>query len=302
MKRPWYRFLYVRSPLAKIGLGILAVMLSVVVLLFLGVIEEPRMQAQTANWEGRAIEKGAELYANNCYTCHGVDGKGLPSVAPALNSKYFFTQRLADVGWTGSLRDYVELTVAAGRPSKINTQWAQIMPTWSHNFGGPLRDDQVENVTLFVLNWEKDAMAQGTPDNPDPWQSFADAPSKAVASDGSAPVAEVPVEAAGPRTPQELFAGASGMGCSGCHNLDLPQTADSRGPVGPNMANLPETAGTRVSDEDAEAYVHNSIVAPNAFVNEGYMTGIMPQNFTDRMSEEEINALVAWLLDPNRQR
>jgi mono/diheme cytochrome c family protein len=302
MKRPWYRFLYVRSPLAKIGLGILAVMLSVVVLLFLGVIEEPRMQAQTANWEGRAIEKGAELYANNCYTCHGVDGKGLPSVAPALNSKYFFTQRLADVGWTGSLRDYVELTVAAGRPSKINTQWAQIMPTWSHNFGGPLRDDQVENVTLFVLNWEKDAMAQGTPDNPDPWQSFADAPSKAVASDGSAPVAEVPVEAAGPRTPQELFAGATGMGCSGCHNLDLPQTADSRGPVGPNMANLPETAGTRVSGEDAETYVHNSIVAPNAFVNEGYMTGIMPQNFTDRMSEEEINALVAWLLDPNRQR
>jgi mono/diheme cytochrome c family protein len=302
MKRPWYRFLYVRSPLAKIGLGILAVMLSVVVLLFLGVIEEPRMQAQTANWEGRAIEKGAELYANNCYTCHGVDGKGLPSVAPALNSKYFFTQRLADVGWTGSLRDYVELTVAAGRPSKINTQWAQIMPTWSHNFGGPLRDDQVENVTLFVLNWEKDAMAQGTPDNPDPWQSFADAPSKAVASDGSAPVAEVPVEAAGPRTPQELFAGANGMGCSGCHNLDLPQTADSRGPVGPNMANLPETAGTRVSGEDAETYVHNSIVAPNAFVNEGYMTGIMPQNFTDRMSEEEINALVAWLLDPNRQR
>lgn len=302
MKRPWYRFLYVRSPLAKIGLGILAVMLSIAVLLFLGIIEERRMQAQTANWEGRAIEKGAELYANNCYTCHGVDGKGLPSVAPALNSKYFFTQRLADVGWTGSLRDYVELTVAAGRPSKINTQWAQIMPTWSHNFGGPLRDDQVENVTLFVLNWEKDAMAQGTPDNPDPWQSFADAPSKAVASDGSAPVAEVPVEAAGPRTPQELFAGASGMGCSGCHNLDLPQTADSRGPVGPNMANLPETAGTRVSGEDAETYVHNSIVAPNAFVNEGYMTGIMPQNFTDRMSEEEINALVAWLLDPNRQR
>lgn len=302
MKRPWYRFLYVRSPLAKIGLGILAVMLSIAVLLFLGIIEERRMQAQTANWEGRAIEKGAELYANNCYTCHGVDGKGLPSVAPALNSKYFFTQRLADVGWTGSLRDYVELTIAAGRPSKINTQWAQIMPTWSHNFGGPLRDDQVENATLFVLNWEKDAMAQGTPDNPDPWQSFADAPSKAVASDGGAPVAEVPVEAAGPRTPQELFAGASGMGCSGCHNLDLPQTADSRGPVGPNMANLPETAGTRVSGEDAETYVHNSIVAPNAFVNEGYMTGIMPQNFTDRMSEEEINALVAWLLDPNRQR
>jgi mono/diheme cytochrome c family protein len=302
MKRPWYRFLYVRSPLAKIGLGILAVLLTIAVLLFLGVIEDRRMEAQTANWDGRAVEKGAELYANNCYTCHGVDGKGLPGVAPALNSKYFFTQRIKDVGWTGSLQDYVELTVAAGRPSKVSTQWAQIMPTWSNRFGGPMRDDQVANVTAFVLNWEQDALAQGTPENPDPWQPFADAPSKAVADDGSAPVAEAPVEPTGPRTPQELFGGANGMGCAGCHNLDLPQTADSRGPVGPNMANLHETAGTLVPGEDAETYVHNSIVAPNDYVHEGYMAGIMPQNFAERMSEEEINALVAWLLDPNRQR
>ncbi|HAJ35653.1 MAG TPA: hypothetical protein DCL15_08160 [Chloroflexi bacterium] len=302
MKRPWYSFLYVRSPLVKIGLGIAAVMLSIAVLLFLGVIEDRRMAAQTANWDGRAIEKGAEIYTNNCYTCHGPDGKGLPGVAPALHSKYFFTQRLKDVGWTGSLHDYIASTVAAGRPSKVKSQWAQMMPTWSQRFGGPLRDDQINNVTAFVLNWEKDALLQGTPDNPDPWQPFDDAPSKAVAEDGSAPVAETPVESTGPRSPQELFAGANGMGCSGCHNLDLPQTADSRGPVGPNMANLYETAGTRVPGEDAATYIHNSIVAPNAYVSEGYMAGIMPQNFAERMTEEEINALVQWLLDPNRQR
>ncbi len=92
------------------------------------------------------------------------------------------------------------------------------------------------------------------------------------------------------------------MGCSGCHNLDQPQTADNRGPVGPNMGNLPENAATRVAGEDAVTYVHNSIVNPNAHVADGYMGGIMPQNFAERMSEEEINALVEWLLDPNRQR
>lgn len=302
MKRPWYSFLYVRSPLVKIGLGIVAVMVSIAVLLFLGVIEDRRMAAQTANWDGRAVEKGAEIYANNCYTCHGMDGKGLPGVAPALHSKYFFTQRLKDVGWTGSLRDYVALTVTAGRPSKVQSQWAQMMPTWSQRFGGPLRDDQVNNVTAFVLNWEADALAQGTPDNPDPWQPFRDAPSKAVAEDGSAPVAEALAAPTGPRSPQELFAGANGMGCSGCHNLDLPQTADSRGPVAPNMANLYETAGTRVPGEDAATYIYNSIVAPNAYISEGYMAGIMPQNFAERMTEEEINGLVQWLLDPNRQR
>ena len=299
MKKPWYSFLYVRSPLAKIFLGIVAVLITIAILLFLGVIEERRMEAQTANWDGRGIEKGADIYANNCANCHGPDGKGLPGVAPALNSKYFFTQRLNDVSWTGSLHDYVALTVAAGRPSKVNSQWAQRMPTWSQEFGGPFRGDQVDNVTAFVLNWEEDALLQGTAENPDPWQMFADAPTRALAEDGSAPAAEAAPEPTGPLPPQELFVS---MGCSGCHNLDLPQDADNRGPVGPNMGNLPELAGTHVPGEDAPTYVHNSIVNPNAYVAEGYMAGIMPQNFAERMSEEEINALVEWLLNPDRQR
>jgi cytochrome c551/c552 len=222
----------------------------------------------------------------------------LPGVAPALHSKYFFTQRLIDVGWAGSLHDYVKLTVASGRPSKVNTQWAQIMPTWSQRYGGPLRDDQVENVTAFVLNWEEDALTQGTAENPDPWQPFADAPTRAVAG-GDAPAAEAAPEATGPLPPQKLFAT---MGCVGCHNLDQPQTNDNRGPVGPNMGNLPENAAVRVAGEDAQTYVHTSIINPGAYTVEGYVTGIMPQNFAEKMSEEEINSLVAWLLDPNRQR
>jgi len=298
MKRPWYNFLYVRSPIAKIGLGIASLLLTIALLLFIGIIEEPRMEAQTANWDGRAIEKGAELYANNCYSCHGVDGKGLPGVAPALNSKYFFTQRMNDLGWSGSLHDYVALTVAAGRPSKVNTQWAQIMPTWSHQFGGPFRDDQVLAVTDFVLNWEKDALAQGTPDNPDPWIQFVDSPSRAPVADAEAGApAGVAPEPAAPRPAKELFIT---MGCLGCHNLDQPQTPDNRGPVGPNMANLHETAGTH--GVDARTYVHDSIVNPNTYVTEGYMANIMPPNFAERMTDEEIYALADWLLDPNRER
>jgi len=297
MKQPWYSFLYVRSPIVKISLAIASLLLMIVLFLFMGLIEEQRMQAQTANWIGREIEKGAEIYANNCSNCHGPDGKGLPGVAPALHSKYFFTQRLQDIGWTGSLHDYVALTVAAGRPSRVQSQWAVMMPTWSERYGGPLRDDQVQAVTAFVLNWEEDALTQGTPDNPDPWQPFLDAPSKATVEEGAAPAAEVTPEPTGPRPPQELFVS---MGCVGCHNLDQPQTPNNRGPVGPNLGNLHETAGTH--GQDPFAYVHESIVNPNAYISEGYMAGIMPANFAERMTEEEINALVEWLLDPNRQR
>lgn len=294
MKKPWYYRLYVRSPLLKIGLGILAVLAAIVIVFFQLFIEPARMEAQTNNWAGRSVQTGAEIYANNCSSCHGIDGKGLPGVAPALHSKYFFTQRLADIDYTGSLKSYVEGTVAAGRPSKQVSQWAQKMPTWGQRYGGPLRDDQVAAVANFVLNWESDALKQGTPDNPDPWQFFEDAPSKAPA-EGEAAAAATP-EPTGPQPPEVLFVS---MGCIGCHNINEPQTDQSRGVIAPNLGNLPEVAGSIVPGQDAQTYVHTSIVNPNAYTVEGY-NPVMPANFTERMSEEEINALVEWLLNPDR--
>ena len=49
-----------------------------------------------------------------------------------------------------------------------------MMPTWSSRYGGPLRDDQVQDVTAFVLNWEADAKTQTA--ETDPWQPFQNAP------------------------------------------------------------------------------------------------------------------------------
>jgi len=315
MRKPWYHILYIRSPILKILLGIAGVMLSVVLVVVQFAMEEPRMAAQAANWDGRSIEKGAELFANNCSNCHGVDGKGLPGVAPALHSKYFFTQRTADLGWAGSQADYVELTLLAGRPSKVGTQWAQMMPTWSNRVGGPMRDDQILQLVNFVMNWEADALEQTAEE--DPWQCFRGAPTKpqagkepevlgikTCATDGTSTLPGEPVvvatpeaETAGPREPQVLFAA---MACAGCHDLSQEQTETNRGPIAPYLGNLYQTAATKVPGEDAATYVHNSIVNPNEFVNPGYTAGIMPQNFGEQMSEEEIQGLVNWLLDPNR--
>lgn len=296
MKRPWYRFLYVKSPLWKIAWGIVGVLVAIAAILFQGIIENPRMEMQTANWNGRSIQNGAAIYANNCSSCHGTDGKGLPGVAPALHSRYFFEQRLKDLEFTGSLDDYVRLTVAAGRPNNKQSQWAAMMPTWSQTYGGPLRVDQVDDVTAFVINWREDALTQTA--ETDPWQPFQNAPTVDIYGDGGVIETAPAAEATGPLPPQELF---NSMGCAGCHNLAEPQTDSSKGPVGPNMGNLHETAGTRVAGEDAETYVHNSIVNPSAYTVPGY-NPVMPANFTDRMSEEEINSLVAWILDPNRQQ
>ena len=323
MQKSWYSIFYVKSPILKIGLATLAILLALFIVVVQGVIvEEPRMQAQTASWEGRSTEIGASLFANNCASCHGLDGKGLPNVAPALNSRYFFEQRLTDVAWSGSMEQYVGLTLHAGRPSKISTQWVNVMPTWGREFGGPLRTDQIDHLVAYVLNWEQTAVEQ-TPEE-DPWQFFQDSLAKglpyspdepgydakvalAVTAAETAGVtnyeiagvqAEAPAEGeadavAEVRDPEALF---TSMGCIGCHNLNEPQTADNRGPVGPNMGNLADNAPNRVPGEDAETYVHTSIVNPNAYVVEGYVAGIMPQNFSETMSEEEINGLVTWML------
>ena len=90
------------------------------------------------------------------------------------------------------------------------------------------------------------------------------------------------------------------MACAGCHILDQPQTEDNRGPVGPNMGNLAENAAARVEGMLPEDYVHESIVNPNAYVVEGYSPGVMLQTFAQQMTEEEIEGLVEWLLDPDR--
>lgn len=294
--------LFTTSPILKIAWGILGALASIILLLFVLMIEDVRMEDQTNNWVAREIENGAILYANNCASCHGPDGKGLPAVAPALQSHYFFTTtgRLADVGYIGSLEDYVLLTVAAGRPSKANSQWAQKMPTWGNQFGGPMRGDQVVEVTKYVMNWRESAIAQ-TPEE-DPFQPFLDVKKPAGEQSiavlmGATPPA--PAEAAAPaeggvRDPETLF---TTMACMACHVMDQPQDAANRGAIGPNFGNLAENAAARVAGLSAEEYIYQSIIEPGAHVVEGYAAGIMPADFSTKMSEEEIRGLVAWLLN-----
>jgi mono/diheme cytochrome c family protein len=304
MEKPWYSFLYVKSPIAKLIWGIASVLIAIVVILALGIMEESRMQAQTGNWEGRSIEKGAEIYANNCYTCHGFNGEG--ATGPALNSRHFFENRLEELGFAGTLEDYVKLTVAAGRPSNTNSQWGVIMPTWSSTYGGPLRDDQVQQVTDYVMNWESTAVLQ-TPEE-DPFRPFANIPVEG--EEGAANQSGPPADGAATegdtapiasRSPEQLFKNLpDGVGCEACHNLNEPEDGTTPRKVGPNLGNLAEHAATRVPGEDAVTYVHNSIIAPDAYVVEGFPAGVMFKDFEDKMTPEEIDSLVTWLLDPNR--
>ena len=300
------RSLYVRTFGSKLIWGLISSFVIVVCVGLTAQTEDTRMEVQAKNWTGRGIENGAVIFANNCATCHGRQGQGLQGVAPALNSHYFFTRRLGDVGQDGvmTLQNYVYLTVAAGRPSKDNSQWANRMVPWSSEFGGPLRGDQVIDVVAYVMNFEETALQQ-TPSE-DPFQPFLDVAKppefqnigvRADAEWTPVQLTTTSVLPMGDRDPDYLF---GALACNGCHILDEPQTASSMGESGPNFGAVHEIGLYRPqAADDAAAYITESIVSPDAFRVEGYDDS-MPDDFANRMTEDEIERLVEWLLDPNR--
>lgn len=79
--------------------------------------------------------------------------------------------------------------------------------------------------------------------------------------------------------------------CVSCHRLtDL-------GDNGPGFEGIADRAATRVSGLSAEDYLRQSIVDPEAYIVEGDWGGhVMPTNYAEEYSEEDINDLIAFLL------
>ena len=88
---------------------------------------------------------------------------------------------------------------------------------------------------------------------------------------------------------EELYAGAGG--CTACHGLgtrapNLLTAQGSEGPIGARCAD-------RVPGEDCKAYIHRSMVEPNAHVVEGFQP-IMP-DMSRTLSDAQIWSMVAYL-------
>jgi len=88
-----------------------------------------------------------------------------------------------------------------------------------------------------------------------------------------------------------VFEQTAAPACTTCHSLEAGVTL-----VGPSLATIGADAGSMVSGQSAEEYLHESVVSPNAFIVEGFGPNIMPQNYGTQLSEQQINDLVAYLL------
>jgi cytochrome c oxidase subunit 2 len=82
-------------------------------------------------------------------------------------------------------------------------------------------------------------------------------------------------------------------GCGGCHQL---ADAGSSGTTGPSLDELAANPEKR-EGKSLEEYVRDSIVNPNGTIVEGFAPGTMPQNYGKELTPEQIDALVAYLVE-----
>jgi cytochrome c2 len=253
-----------------------------------------RMQVEQRAILGRSTEQGALLYLGNCSTCHGKTGEGIPGKGPNLNPD-LFTKHFPQIkstlgGFGGTVKDFIRLTIAAGRP--IESAWAseqggfpQRMPTWSQPYGGPLTTDQVEDIVNFVTAWGATA-----------------GQAQVVEFDAAGTDVNTALPAGDAERGQKLFAqqekqaSQTNASCTACHSLIAGEIK-----VGPSLAGIADRAATREPGKTALQYIRESMQQPNAFIVPDAPTfqangkSVMPEGLSNLMSAQDLADLIAYL-------
>ena len=84
--------------------------------------------------------------------------------------------------------------------------------------------------------------------------------------------------------------------CGACHAL---KAAGASATTGPDLDKLPAFA--QRAGQPVDAFVRQSIVDPNAYVEKGYPKGLMPGTFGKALSKQELDALVQYLVSSSKK-
>jgi len=297
--RIWQRMLTIEQHTMLATVFFFAIVL---VGVWIGFNEQTRMKAYDDSFVGRSIQRGASIFDSSCSPCHGKRGEGIEGVAPTLNKDTEFNgARLKELGYPGTLRDYLTLTISAGRPARSSPDWPNAMPTWGDDYGGPLRPDQVSDVVNYVMNWgcaydyKYDAICQGED------KVIASLPTSTPAPPTPTPKPPKPPEAILAGLPAgdaargaDLFSGKQLASdgkiaqCGNCHSVDGSVV------VGPSMIHA-KTDMPAVYDS-FELYVIESIVDPGKFKVKGFESVNMPLVFYNRLTDQELADLLAYIV------
>jgi cytochrome c2 len=83
----------------------------------------------------------------------------------------------------------------------------------------------------------------------------------------------------------------AGFACSTCHNSESENRL-----IGPGLLNVGSRAETRVEGQSGLEYIYTSITNPSEFVVPEFPDDLMPKNWQEIYSEDEIYDIIAYLL------
>jgi len=122
--------------------------------------EQRRLSNEVEGFFTVAVERGETLYTENCAQCHGADLSGGGAASPYNADENWPAPNLSTIAAryennlnVTDIRQYIINTLEHGRPGTP-------MPTWGAAYGGPWNDQQIEEVTDFILSRQVDDAAQ----------------------------------------------------------------------------------------------------------------------------------------------
>ncbi len=222
---------------------------------------------------------GEDTFQQSCAECHSVDSAEMGDDGPGLLG---IPQRAAQQAEGQSAAGYL---------------YDSLTDTAVHetNYADELGRAQVYDLVAYMLTLDADDDSAAAPaeTTADSTAEATEAPQAGAASaEASLSPLQEAIQNADPVHGEELFAMIEGGSpCSTCHYVD---STDSL--VGPGMLGLAERAAERVDDQSAEEYLYNSIIHPNEYVVDGYPGQVMPLNYEDLLSEQDLYDLVAYML------
>lgn len=215
--------------------------------------------------------------------------------------------RTGQINWGSTLYDFVFTTLVHGRPTSISYWGGEVqMVSWAQTGGGALRNDELDDLTNFILNWDKGN--NWTVEDALRVRQFPIVPGQGgggevvgepAGSDVAVILQTISDESiAGDATRGEgLYMGrattelGARLNCSGCHAgaIAAPDTALTWDAVLNDRLNDAQFDGY-----NPEQYIIESIVRPSDYIVDGYGAS-MPGNFGTTMSPQDIADVVAYL-------
>jgi len=204
--------------------------------------------------------QGKQLFLDNCASCHTLaEAKAMGKIGPDLDASFRPDRK------QGFKESTIRQVVAD--QIKFPGNYGDKGPTMPKDI---VEGSDVDDVAAYV------AYVAGQ---------------KGVSVTASAPPAPTTTQATGPSGGGDVEAGKAAFadkGCNSCHTLTA---AGSNGTIGPDLDKLKTYASA--ANKPLDAFIRESIVDPNGYVEKGYPKNVMP-SFSS-LPKGTVDALVAFL-------